>query len=68
MIILYGGRGCGRCFFLKKKLEEKGIVFEYCDDIATLRKSKIMSVPQLKVGDTMYGFDEAIDYIGGLGT
>lgn len=63
MIVLYGSKGCGRCMYLKKELEEKGVPFEYCDDMATLRKLKLMSVPWMKVDDKLYAFEEALTII-----
>lgn len=62
-MILYGSKGCGKCMYLKKALEAKGIPFEYCDDMATLRKLKLLSVPWINKDGKLYDFDEAIKLI-----
>ena len=67
MAVLYS-TGCSRCVALERMLTNKGVNFNICDDIDTMKSKGIMSVPVLEVGDKMYGFSEAISAIrsGGL--
>lgn len=58
-IILYSTKTCPRCKILERKLIEKGVKFEKCDDMAELEKRKMYSVPVLRIGDKFLNYAEA---------
>ena len=61
-IILYS-TGCPKCQVLKKKLEAAKINYVLCNDTAKMEKIGLQSVPFLQVGDKLYGFKDAAQYI-----
>lgn len=61
-IILYTTH-CPRCLVLKKKLEVKNIPFEECEDIETMKKLGISSVPVLNIDNKMMDFSAANKWI-----
>lgn len=58
-IILYSTKTCPRCKILERKLIEKGVKFEKCDDMTELEKRKMYSVPVLRIGDKFLNYAEA---------
>lgn len=64
-IILYS-TGCPKCRVLEKKLNEKGISFEIENNIETLRKAGILTVPVLSVDGQMYQFADAVSLVNNL--
>lgn len=58
-IILYSTKTCPRCKILERKLIEKGVKFEKCDDMTELEKRKMYSVPVLRIGDKFLNYVEA---------
>lgn len=58
-IILYSTKICPRCKILERKLIEKGVKFEKCDDMTELEKRKMYSVPVLRIGDKFLNYAEA---------
>ena len=51
--------GCPKCRILEKKMTDKGLKFEKCDDTAKIAGAGITSVPTLKCpdGKTLAYFD-----------
>lgn len=65
-LILYT-TGCPKCKILEKKLSDKGIDFEKCDDKEVMNSLGIVSVPVLKLDDgRMLGYFEAVKYVNAL--
>lgn len=58
-IILYSTKTCPRCKILERKLIEKGVKFEKCDDMTELEERKMYSVPVLRIGDKFLNYVEA---------
>lgn len=58
-IILYSTKTCPRCKILERKLIEKEVKFEKCDDMTELEKRKIYSLPVLRIGDKFLNYVEA---------
>ena len=61
-IILYSTH-CPKCRILEKKLNEKNVKFEMCEDIDTMREKNISSVPVLEVNGQMMSYYDAVKYI-----
>ena len=64
-VLLYS-TGCPRCEILKRKLTEKGVVFETIDDVDEMMKLDILEVPVLYVGGVLMNFGEAIAWVNDL--
>ena len=65
-MILYT-TGCPKCKILEKKLSDKDIDFEKCDDKEVMKSLGIVSVPVLKLDDgSMLGYFEAVKYVNAL--
>lgn len=64
-VILYS-TGCPRCTVLKRKLDEKGVVYQEIEDVDEMMKLDIMEVPVLYVGGVLMNFTEAIEWVNGL--
>lgn len=59
--------GCPKCRILEKKLWDKGIDFEKCDDREVMNNLGIASVPVLKLDDgSMLGYFEAVKHVNAL--
>lgn len=58
-VILYSSKTCPKCKILERKLIEKGVKFEKCDDMTELEKRKMYSVPVLRIGDKFLNYVEA---------
>lgn len=58
-VILYSSKTCPKCKILERKLIEKGVKFEKCDDMTELVKRKIYSLPVLRIGDKFLNYVEA---------
>lgn len=63
--ILYS-TGCPRCTVLKRKLDEKGVVYQEIEDVDEMMKLDIMEVPVLYIGGVLMNFTEAIEWVNGL--
>lgn len=61
-VILYE-HGCPRCKVLKMKLDQSGIEYETVNDIEIMKAKGFNEAPKLEVGDVVYGFKEAVDWI-----
>lgn len=58
MIILYTVN-CPKCRQLEKRLNERGIKYEICDNIDTMKSLGIMSAPYLQVNGELMDFTKA---------
>lgn len=63
-VILYE-HGCPRCKVLKMKLDQKGIKYETVNDVEVMKAKGFNEAPKLEVGDVVYGFKEAVDWLKG---
>lgn len=61
-VILYE-HGCPRCKVLKMKLDQKGIEYETVNDVEVMKAKGFNEAPKLEVGNVVYGFKEAVDWI-----
>ncbi len=62
MIILFS-TGCPKCLILKKKLEQKGIVYQENNSVEEMLELGITQVPILKVGNCLLEFADANNWI-----
>lgn len=65
-VILYE-HGCPKCKVLKMKLDKSGIEYETVNDIEIMKAKGFSEAPKLEVGDVVYGFKEAVDWITNCG-
>ena len=63
-VILYE-HGCPRCKVLKAKLDQQGIEYETVNDVEVMKAKGFNEAPKLEVGDVVYGFKEAVDWLKG---
>lgn len=63
-VILYE-HGCPRCKVLKSKLDQSGITYETVNDVEIMRAKGFDEAPKLEVGDAVYGFKEAVEWLKG---
>ena len=63
-IILYE-HGCPRCKILKMKLDQKGIQYQTVNDVEVMKEKGFQEAPKLEVGDVVYGFKEAVEWLKG---
>lgn len=61
-VVLYS-TGCPKCNVLKKKMDAKQILYEEVNSVDTMLSIGIKQVPVLKVGDDLYDFPQANDWI-----
>ena len=61
-IILYS-TGCPKCQVLKRKLDEKNIVYTVCDSVDEMLGLGISQVPVLKINDTLLDFSGAVSWL-----
>ena len=65
-MVLYA-TGCPKCRILEKKLSDKGIGFEKCDDREVMSSLGMVSLPMLRLDDgRMLGYFEAVKYVNAL--
>lgn len=64
-IVLYT-TGCPKCKILEKKLNDKKVSFDVCNDVEEMKKNNIASVPVLNVSGKMLDFYNAVQYVNGL--
>lgn len=60
--VLYS-TGCPRCEILKKKLDDAGIQYEICTDVAKMESLGIEYAPALAVGDKLMEFMTAVAWV-----
>ena len=59
--------GCPKCRILEKKLSDRGIGFEKCDDREVMSNLGMVSLPMLRLDDgRMLGYFEAVKYVNAL--
>ena len=63
MITIFTTATCPKCKILKKKMDEKGMVYEECADEEQLQQMGILSVPVLSIDGKLMDFPEAIQYV-----
>lgn len=61
-IILYS-TGCPKCSVLSRKLTDKNIQYEVCNDIEKMQDLDIMTVPVLSVDGELFDFASANNWI-----
>lgn len=61
-VILYS-TNCVNCKVLKTKLEAKGIQYSVVSDIDEMLKLGMTSAPNLKVGDILMNYGEAVKWV-----
>lgn len=62
MIVLYT-TGCPKCNVLKKKLDNKGVVYTINNSVEDMTSMGITHVPVLRVGSELLGYMDAINWI-----
>lgn len=67
MIKVYGKDNCSKCNNLKEILMEKGINFEYIEDLKTLMivasKARIMSAPVIEKDNKFYSMESFLEVL-----
>ena len=63
MITVYAKEGCPKCRVLQLELNQKNLEFQEFNDMDAMIAMGIKSVPQMKVDDKLYSFEEAIKYV-----
>lgn len=67
MIKIYGKENCSKCSELKMILENKGLEFEYLQDIKALRvaasKARIMSAPVVEFNDKFFSMEDFLNEV-----
>lgn len=61
-IILYS-TGCPKCNVLKKKLQQKGILYKEVNDVELMKKKGYLSVPVLEVNGKSMNFKKVMEYV-----
>ena len=66
-VVMYS-TGCPKCKILKKKLDEKKVVYEEETDIEKMKSKGIERVPVLEVEGKLFSYSEAVKLIndGGI--
>ena len=58
--------GCPKCKILEKKLTDKKVEFEICNDVSKIAELGITSVPVLQTPDGMLDYFKAVKYVNQL--
>lgn len=61
-IILYS-TGCPQCRILKERLDAKGISYQICSDVETMKTKGISSVPVLEVDGELLRMRDAFEWM-----
>lgn len=61
-IVLYT-TGCPKCRILEKKLKDKNINFDVCDDVEIMKELGISSIPMLIVDGKTMNYYDAVKYV-----
>lgn len=61
-IVLYTTH-CPKCRVLEKKLSDKGVKFETCEDTQVMKSLQISSVPTLSVNGELMDFYNAVKFV-----
>lgn len=62
MVTLYS-TNCPKCKVLEKKLEEKNIKFEICNNVDIMLEKGMMQAPYLEINNNLLDFSKAIKWI-----
>lgn len=54
---------CPKCIVLKKKLSNKNILYEDCNDLSIIKDKGFTFLPILEVKGVYLNFSQAIEYI-----
>lgn len=54
------------CKILEKKLAQKNVKYQLCNDTEAMTNMGFQSVPMLAVGDKIYNFREAVSWANSL--
>lgn len=65
-IILFSNN-CPKCQILKKKLEQKGILYEVSEDFEVLLNNNIETIPVLSVDGKLMEFKDATIWVNNHG-
>ncbi|MDO4589020.1 MAG: glutaredoxin domain-containing protein [Fusobacterium sp.] len=67
MIKVYGKQGCTKCESLKNILNDKGMEYEYIEDLKTLMmvasKARIMSAPVVEKDGNFYTMEKFLEVL-----
>lgn len=67
MIKVFGKEGCNKCESLKKTLDNRGIEYEYIQDLKALMtvasKNRIMSAPVIEKDGKYYPMEKFLEVI-----
>lgn len=61
-IVLYT-TGCPKCRILEKKLNDKNINFDVCDDVEKMKELGLSSIPMLNVNGKIMNYYDAVKYV-----
>ena len=64
MSIILHSTHCPKCNVLETKLKQKNINFEENNDVELMVQKGFTMAPVLEVGDVVYNFKEAVEWIG----
>ena len=66
-VVMYS-TGCPKCKILKKKLDEKKVVYEEETDVEKMKSKGINRVPVLEVDGKLFAYSEAVKLVndGGI--
>lgn len=54
---------CPKCRVLEKKLSDKSVKFEICQDVQVMKNLQISSVPMLSVNGELMDFYNAVKFV-----
>ena len=57
---------CPKCKILAKKMDDKNIQYEVCDDVNIMQTKGIKSVPVLEVEENKMNYYDSVKYINSL--
>ena len=57
---------CPKCKILEKKLSDKSVSFETCEDTEIMKEKGVRSVPVLEVDGTMMPYYDAVKYVNSI--
>ena len=64
-IVLYT-TNCPKCKILKKKLDEKNVEYDICEDVDLMVEKGFVSAPMLEVDSNIMDFKTAVDFVNEL--
>ena len=63
MITVYSKPGCPKCRVLKMKLEQKGLEYDECQDMAKMQEMGFKSLPVLDFNGDVMTFENAVKFV-----